>query len=427
MSATPYEESLEPAQFLPRPAEERAGIALCLSGGGFRAALFHLGALRRLNELGILSQVTTISSVSGGSILTAHLAERIRDWPGPGQSVPESVWEANVAVPFRRFAGTDIRTGPILHRWLNPANILRPETTVLALAQLYRQRLTDLRLRELPDRPRFIFCSTDLVFGVNWQFERERMGDYQIGYARPVPPEWRVALAAAASSCFPPVFGPLSLDLRPYDLRGGRFPDGALRNRFLGAFALSDGGVYDNLGLEPVWKDHRIVLVSDGGAPFPFQDDPRPFRRLLRYVAITSNQAEAVRKRWLIASFKKKILEGTYWGIRTAATSYQPSDSSRSRVLPEPHYNQKMVESRIATIRTDLDAFSEGEINILENHGYILAEAAIQNHLPQFISQNAPPFHVPHPDWMDADRARKALQYSNRRITLVKLLQQIIP
>jgi NTE family protein len=42
---------------LPRP--QRKGMALALSGGGFRAALFHLGALRRLNELGVLSQVDT--------------------------------------------------------------------------------------------------------------------------------------------------------------------------------------------------------------------------------------------------------------------------------------------------------------------------------------------------------------------------------
>jgi len=37
------------ARYLPRPKSERRGVALCLSGGGFRAALFHLGALRRLN------------------------------------------------------------------------------------------------------------------------------------------------------------------------------------------------------------------------------------------------------------------------------------------------------------------------------------------------------------------------------------------
>ncbi len=52
-------------------------IALCPSGGGFRAALFHLGVLRRLHETGVLDQISTISSVSGGSIVAAFVADRI--------------------------------------------------------------------------------------------------------------------------------------------------------------------------------------------------------------------------------------------------------------------------------------------------------------------------------------------------------------
>ena len=71
-------ESARLAKSVYRAAKGRSGLALCLSGGGFRASLFHLGAVRRLNELGILSKVTTISSVSGGSILSAHLATTLK-------------------------------------------------------------------------------------------------------------------------------------------------------------------------------------------------------------------------------------------------------------------------------------------------------------------------------------------------------------
>src|SRR5947209_5408833 len=49
------------------------GIAVCLSGGGFRAMLFHLGALWRLNELGYLPKLDRVSSVSGGSITAGVL------------------------------------------------------------------------------------------------------------------------------------------------------------------------------------------------------------------------------------------------------------------------------------------------------------------------------------------------------------------
>ena len=56
-----------------QPGVPRQGMALCLSGGGYRAALFHLGAVRRLNELGVLPKVDTVSAVSGGSLLLAQL------------------------------------------------------------------------------------------------------------------------------------------------------------------------------------------------------------------------------------------------------------------------------------------------------------------------------------------------------------------
>src|SRR6476661_8892579 len=91
-----------------QPNKSRAGWALCLSGGGFRAALFHLGTLRRLNELGILSQVSTITSVSGGSIISAHLATRWK-WPAPDTSALN--WDVFVAAPFCAFTSRDLRTG----------------------------------------------------------------------------------------------------------------------------------------------------------------------------------------------------------------------------------------------------------------------------------------------------------------------------
>ena len=58
-------------------------MGLCLSGGGYRAALFHLGALRRLDELGVLGQVRTISAVSGGALIANLLADPRLVWPEP--------------------------------------------------------------------------------------------------------------------------------------------------------------------------------------------------------------------------------------------------------------------------------------------------------------------------------------------------------
>ena len=188
------------------PRRQRQGVALCLSGGGFRAAVFHLGALRRLNELGILSQVDAISSVSGGSIFAAHLTERIPIWPNRGTRSRRGM---SLAAPFRTFVQCNRRTGPVLRR-LMPGNWRRPATAIEALGTVFQQELTSLTLSELPERPRFIFSATDMTFGARLIFARDRIGIFLAGYGSP-PAEWTVARAAAASSCFPPVFDPYAV------------------------------------------------------------------------------------------------------------------------------------------------------------------------------------------------------------------------
>jgi len=137
--------------YLPEPERDRRGVALALSGGGYRAALFHLGALRRLNELGVLSRVDTISSVSGGSIVSAHLAERVRHWPASGEVIDN--WDTLVAAPLRQFVRRNIRTGPLLRRAL-PWNWRRGSASARALAGIYERHLTGLGLRATIDRTR---------------------------------------------------------------------------------------------------------------------------------------------------------------------------------------------------------------------------------------------------------------------------------
>lgn len=394
--ATPVASAHALASFAPAPAAQREGLALCLSGGGFRAALFHLGALRRLNELGILSRVDTISSVSGGSILSAHLAQVVDPWPAPSQGIGD--WDARVVAPFRRFAATNIRTPAILRRLL-PQNWRRSHTGVAALAERYERDLSPRKLVELPQRPALVFCSTDMEFGVSWAFRRDRCGDYQVGYAD-TPAEWRVARAVAASSAFPPVFNPLPADLPASAFKGGQTSPTDLH--------LTDGGVYDNLGLEPVWKSHATLLVSDGGAPFTFEPDRGLLRRLKRYADIVQGQVSALRKRWLMSNYIAGTLQGTYWGVATAVESYEQAGF--------PGYPKDLVERRIGTIRTDLDAFSPAEMDVLENHGYTLAAVAIARYVPQLVGPApTPPVVPPRGDWMDGARVDAALADSGRR------------
>lgn len=393
------------SKYTPETSSRRSGVALCLSGGGFRASLLHLGGLRRLNEQGILSKLDTVASVSGGSIVAAHVADRLRPWPAPGSVVSD--WEEKVARPFRDFAARNHRTGPVLVRFL-PWNWLRPRSRIDALEARFQKNLTNLKLAELPEsRPKFVFCATDMAFGVNWVFERDRVGDYRAGYITPAP-DWPVARAVAASSCYPPVFSPMPLSLRPGELVGGTVPAGRERDKLVSGLELTDGGVYDNMGLEPAWKAHQVVLVSDGGATFEFESTKNPLKQLGRYIAIVANQASGVRKRWLIANFINEVMSGTYWGTGSAADKYGSSDG----------YSKPLAKDIIARIRSDIDAFSEGEIKVLENHGYLLAEAAISRHVSTLVEPGTTSPNVPHPDWMDETRVRSALKNSHKRCLL---------
>ena len=392
------------ATYLPDPAARRRGVALCLSGGGFLAALFHLGALRQLDQLGVLGRVDTVSAVSGGAIVAAHLVTRLGPWPAPGAVVPDDVWEASIAAPFRAFAGRDLRTAVLLRRFW-PPNWPRPEAAVEALADRLAADLSPLHLRDLPTRPRVLVGATDLAYAVGWVAGRERVGDYRAGYASPPPPNWGVARAVAASACFPPWFAPLPAGIPPGNLKGGQ-ERGAGRDRVVADLTLADGGLYDNLALEPVWKTAATVLVSDGGATFDATATGNPIGRLLRYNTIVAKQATALRKRWLIAGFLNGDLAGAYWGVGGSAAGYDPG--------AEIGYGKALVEGVISRVRTDLDAFSVAERAVLENHGYALADAVIRRHAPALVHLDAPAAVLPHTAWADEATVRAALADSHR-------------
>lgn len=386
------------------------GIGLCLSGGGFRAALFHLGSLRRLDELGILSRVTMISSVSGGAIVAAHLAEKLGDrWPEPGGRVPD--WEAAVALPFReKVASLNLRTRALLRG---------PRSAADRLAGLFTEHITEKKLSDLPPRPAFFFGATELVYRRNWISSREFVGSRATGLFSPTD-AWTVSRAVAASACFPPVFHPLPVwDLVPREHQHPGLP----KKRLL----LSDGGVYDNLGYLALWNRCGTVLVSDGGGVLDINDgtdmaadgftgpDGRtgPFWRLRRYQAVQEYSGRGWEKGFFLGNLLNGHQQGAYWGIRTNAVEHFGQD-------PGDGYPRDVVTNSIARVRTDLDAFTPGEQAVLENHGYLQAAAAADRHLGHLITDDAPP-RPPHEDYLDAARARHALSASSKRRLLPRL------
>jgi NTE family protein len=150
----------------------------------------------------------------------------------------------------------------------------------------------------------------------------------------------------------------------------------------------------------------------DAGGVFTEESDKGLLWRIPRYQGIQERQARALRKRWLIAGFEQGTLDCTYWSVASAATKYEET---------APGYSKDLARSVIAEIRTDLDAFSDAEAAVLENHGYLLADAAIRRHVPTLLSVPTAPTAVPHPEWFPAacseDAIRAALKDSGKRKT----------
>src|SRR5262249_42525659 len=152
-------------------------IGLALSGGGFRASLYHLGLVRFLRDAGILPNVSHITSVSGGSILAAHL---VLNWDRYNGSPNE--FDA-AASEFLNFVNLDVRNRitrrfplmiPLrwLRRMLGRSNRKLTRTGLLEFH--YEKYLYgDTSLFELPERPQLHLLATNLSEGCLCSFSRD--------------------------------------------------------------------------------------------------------------------------------------------------------------------------------------------------------------------------------------------------------------
>jgi NTE family protein len=354
-------------------------VGLALSGGGFRATLFHLGALWRLNELGYFPKLDRISSVSGGSITAGCLGVKWGQLQFDAHGVAANFGDVIVA-PLRAFCARNI-DGPAI----GEGALLPWKSVSEALAEAYGEYLLGVStLQALPDRPRFVFNSTNFATGVDFRFSKPYAGDYRIGLIH--NPTFPLALAVTASSAFPPFLSPVVIlsDPAAFTRTEGAdlYDEVVYRQRLV----LTDGGVYDNLGLETVWNRYLTVLASDAGAPFGGVTDPGTawHTQSLRALDIVNSQARSLRKRALIADYMLHIRQGTYWGIMTDIRDYALPDA-----LPVPGG----VIRELAGIRTRLNPFSDLEQCRLINWGYAVCDAAMRRYVIQgFAPQAAWPY-----------------------------------
>lgn len=407
-------------------------VGLSLSGGGFRASLFHIGVLARLAELDVLRHVEVLSCVSGGSILGAYYyleLKRLLEEKPDAEITRENYIELvkRVEQQFLEGVQKNIRMRVAASFITNLKMIFLPGySRTLRAGELYEHHLysrvcdgngrrprwlTDLHIkppgeaeqfapkndnwRRQAKVPELILNATTLNTGHNWQFTASWMGEPPASINPEVDANcrlrrmyyWeapekhrciRLGHAVGASACVPGFFEPLPL--------AGLYADRTIR--------LVDGGVHDNQGLVGLLaSDCSVVLVSDASGQMDAIDEPSDgtIPVLLRATAIFGSRVRAEqfdelmsRKRAgtlrsvMLVHLMQDLEEDPVDWIQ-CQDPFDASDAARPSYLRGPltRYGvRKDVQRLIARIRTDLDSFSDAEAFALMASGYRMTDHA---------------------------------------------------
>ena len=366
-------------------------LGLALSGGGFRATLYHLGVVRFLRDAGALQNVTDIASVSGGSILAAHL---VLNWDRYNGDDANFAAAASEVVRFVQF---DVRNHIVrripLQFLLRPLTRLRlwqrRRLTPNANLERYYQTMLygDRCLHELPEQPALHILTTNVSTGGLSVFNREGLyiqerGETDTAAFRHIPGQMAsVPRVVGASSAFPGFFPPVEISAADLGVREGQFP----------TECFTDGGVYDNLGtrafswLKRLNREFDQILVSDAGKPFQVLTDAS--------LGIIGQSMRATDILWDRVSQLERESFGRQEGFVFLPITQvvDPSD--------DPTAQHPVVQAEVQSIRTDLDRFFPVEINSLAQHGYEVARNVCRQEgtLGDAQLPDAPPW-LPIPD-----------------------------
>lgn len=293
-------------------------FGLALSGGGYRAAAFHLGTLRKLHEMDRLASIDVISTISGGSITGAAYCLHQGTFEEFYDQMTRALLGCNVisrairSWSFVRFVLVILAflvPGGILlsTRWA-PLSVL-PLLGLLFVVYRYQFRLLPVSreieraydaffyhgqtLQHLRPTPILAIGASNLQTGRPFTFSREWMADSTYSYYQPPvhfeAANFPVARAVAASSCVPFAFTPVTID--PTYFREPADADRAHPQ-------LIDGGVYDNQGIQKLTQANsryecNTIVVSDAGAglsPLGSRPYPNTAALLLRTVDLFMNR-----------------------------------------------------------------------------------------------------------------------------------------
>lgn len=394
--------------------QELGVIGLALSGGGARAIAFHLGCLRALHQLGLLNRVSVISTISGGSVIGAAYKAHQGSFESFDERIQTLLRRGLVRTMVRKFftllglkillawlvSGgiaillTSIRWMVKPIAWIAPIEtplLKRLQTlhspfkrfasrTSLLEAALETLLFQHVMLKDLSDgAPELVVNATELRTGSAFRFAKRESGSWRLG--RLVENDVAVAHAVAASAAYP-LFLPAFDETRKFVKKNVKTSH---------RINLTDGGVYDNLGLSNFWPGRsaevslnvtQIDTIICCSAGYGLRQDPPTqflLARMASAVNVTFDRAQnssiarlfELKEAGKIANF---ILP--YLGQRDASLINPPADLVRRE---EAH-----------TFPTNFNAMPQEWIDRLSRRGEQLTLLAATQNLGCAINRGAP-------------------------------------
>ena len=424
-------------------------IGLALSGGGYRAAVYHLGTIQKLKEMDLLDKIDVISSNSGGSITAAAFGLYGNDYEkfksvvlqGVGKSViRKMIFSPHFLIPASALIVIIISAVALLFTdfaWLSPlvmiltiALFLTYQFKIFRLSALTEKIYNDFffkknRLNDLSPGVTIVLNSTNMETGRLFTFSRDGIGDSTYQYPKDgsdpihfLHREFPVAKAVAASTSVPFLFSPVEIPICFYKRKSD---SSRAKPR------LVDGGVYDNQGVHKLAQlnspyECDTIIVSDAGNELPFKNSYQNVLTLLIRVSdvfmtrirnlqmihliFNPQNKEEVAYQSLgwdvgdsIPNFVDNVLEGNVSDTVVQAHGISKEDIAgrkRDSIIKylkeridfqkiQKQSNSKEDLALARSVGTNLTALDQNQIQALITHASVLTELNVKLYCPSLV------------------------------------------
>ncbi|MFZ2725842.1 MAG: patatin-like phospholipase family protein [Methylococcaceae bacterium] len=364
-------------------------IGLALSGGGIRAAVFHSGVLKYLAEKGMLEQVSFISTVSGASLLVGLIYEISKNkFPSSKEYLEDVFPEIEKLLTSKNLQITAIKI--LIKSFFCPPNWgdLLNRGNILAKALKCSWKIVN-NLQDISDYPRWVINGTTQETGKCWRFSKERMGDYKTGYV--INPDILIADAIAASAAFPPYIDHYKLNVSSYswkhyekdvEFKNAGQPIKVI-NPNMRSYHITDGGIYDNLATEAVFKKFgeelrdniNYLIISDAGSALDIREVHLSiFSKTIRNFDIIMAQVVGLRLRAIFRFFRDNQNTGVIVKIGSTIQhlleeSKKIETANKIKVEVDDFLIDEDVK-KAAEYPTDLNKIIKQDFNLISRHGY---------------------------------------------------------